>query len=67
MFAKHFKSTLGPRENNEEPHPVIAHMYAIHITETINVLQAMVNHQQQLLNLYHAMAHQDPLYRSFSE
>ena len=44
-FAKHFKRTLGPQDNDEEPHPAIAHMYAIHISETMNVLQAMVNHQ----------------------
>ena len=65
MFAKHFKSTLGPQDNNEETHPAIAHMYAIHITETMNVL--LVNHQWQLLNLYQAMTCQDPFYRSFSE
>ena len=47
MFEKHFKSTLGPQDYNNEPHPAIAHMYAIHITETMNVLQAMVHHQRQ--------------------
>ena len=67
MFVKHFKSTLGPQDGNEEPHPAIAHMYAIHITETMNVLQAMVKHQWQLLNLYPAMIHQDPVYNSFAE
>ena len=45
MFVKHFKSTLGPQDDDEEPYPAIAHRYAIHITETMNVLQAMVKHQ----------------------
>ena len=67
MFVKHFKSTLGPHDDDEEPCPAIGHMYAIHITETMNVLQVMVNHQWQLLDLYHAMTCQDPFYRSFSE
>ena len=67
MFVKHFKSTVGPQNDDEEPHPAIAHMYAIHITETMNVLQAMVNHQRQLLDLYHAMTCQDPSYNSFFE
>ena len=62
MFVKHFKSTLGPQDDNEEPHPAVVHMYTIHITETMNVLQAMVKHQQQLLNLYHAMTCQHPVY-----
>ena len=39
MFKRHFKSTLGPQDNENEPHPAIAHMYAVHITETMNVLQ----------------------------
>ena len=39
MFVKHFKRTLGPQDNNNEPHPAIAHMYAVDITETMNVLQ----------------------------
>ena len=67
MLLKHFKSTLGPQDDSKEPHPSIAHMYAIHITETMNVLQAMVKHQQQLLNLYHAMTSQDSVYNSFAE
>ena len=67
MFVKHFKSTLGPQDDNEEPHPCIAHMYAIHITETMNALKAMVKHQWQLLDLYHAMTCQDRTYKSFAE
>ena len=67
MFVKHFKSTLAPQDDDEEPHLAIAHMYAIHITETMNVLQAMVKHQRQLFNLYHSMTHQDPVYNSFAE
>ena len=67
MFAKHSKVLLVHKMMIEEPHPAIAHMYAIHITETMNVLQAMVKHQRQLLNLYHAMSCQDPFYDSFSE
>ena len=34
MFVKHFKSTLGPQDTDNEPHPAIAHMYSVHITET---------------------------------
>ena len=34
MFVKHFKSTLGPQDTDNETHPAIAHMYAVHITET---------------------------------
>ena len=67
MFVKHFKSTLGPQDDEKEPHPCIAHMYAIHITGTMNVLQAMVMHQRQLLDLYHPMTCQDPTYKSFAE
>ena len=67
MFVKHFKSTLGPQDDDKEPHPCIAHMYALHITETRNVLQAMEKHQWQLLNLYHAMTCQDSTYSSFAE
>ena len=26
MFVKHFKSTLGPQDDDEEPHPAVAHM-----------------------------------------
>ena len=67
MFVKHFKSTLGPQDDNEEPHPCIAHMYAIHIIETMSALQAMVKYQWQLLDLYHAMTCQDPTYKSLAE
>ena len=67
MFVKHFNSTLGPQDDDEETHPCIAHMYALHITETMNVLQAMVKHQRQLLDLYHAMTCQDSAYSSFAE
>ena len=67
MFKRHFKSTLGPQDNDDEPHPTIAHLYAVKITETMNVLQAMVHYQRQLLNLYHAKTHQDPHYIHFSE
>ena len=67
MFVKHFKSTLGPQDDDKEPHPCIAHMYEIHITETMNAPQAMVKHQWQLLDLYHAMTCQDPTYNSFAE
>ena len=67
LFEKHFKSTLGPQDNDNKPHPAIVHMYAVHITETMNVLQAMLHHQQQLLDLYHAMTHQDSFYLPFSE
>ena len=42
-------------------------MYALHITETMNVLQAMVKHQQHLFDLYDAMTHQDQTYNSFAE
>ena len=62
MFAKHFKSTLGPQDNDNGHHPATAHMYAVHITETMNVLQAMVHNQWQLLDLYHAMTCQDSFY-----
>ena len=67
MFVKHFKSTLGPQDDDKEPRLYIAHMYATHITETMNVLQAMAKHQWQLLDLYHAMTHQDPTYKSIAE
>ena len=67
MFKKHFKSTLGLQDNDNKPHPVIAHMYAVHITEAMNVLQGMVHRQQQLLNHYHAMTHQDAFYLPISE
>ena len=45
MFVKHSKSTFDPQDDDEEPHPCIAHMYALHITESLNVLQAMEKHQ----------------------
>ena len=67
MFKGHFKSTLGPQDNNDKPHPAIAHLYAVEITETMNVLQTMVSTQWQLFDLYHAKMHQDPHYKTFSE
>ena len=67
MFEKRFKSTFGPQDNNNKPHPAMAHIYAVYITEATNVLQAMVHHQQQLIDLYHAMTHQDSFYLPFSE
>ena len=67
IFEKHFKRTLGPQDNDNKHHQAIAHMYAVHIIETMTVLQAMVHHQQQLLNLYHAMTCQDSFYLPFSE
>ena len=67
MLKRHFKSTLVPQDNDDEPHPAIAHLYAVKITETMNVLQAMVHYQWQLLNLYNAKTHQDPHYIPFSE
>ena len=62
MFQRHFKAMLRPQDDNEEPHPAVAHMDAVRIIETINVLQAMLHHQQQLLNLYYGTAHQDACY-----
>ena len=35
MFVKHFKSTLGPQDDDEEPHPCVAHMYALHINRSL--------------------------------
>ena len=69
MFQRHFKRMLGPQDDSEEPsiHPTVAHMDAVRIIETIDVLQAMLHHQQQLLNLYHAKAHQDAQYTPISE
>ena len=67
MLKRHFKSNLGPQDNNDKLHPAIAHLYAVQITETMNVLQAMVHYQWQLLDLYHAKTHQDSLYIPFSE
>ena len=58
---------LRPQDDNEEPHPAVAHMDAVRIIEAINVLQAMLHHQQQLLNLYHGTAHQDACYIPISE
>ena len=42
-------------------------MDAVRIMETIDVLQAMLHHQHQLLNLYIAKAHQDAHYTPISE
>ena len=62
MFQRHFKTTLGPQDDNEEPHPTIAHMDAVRIIETVNVLQAMLHDQEQLFDPYHAKTHQDACY-----
>ena len=53
MFQRHFKTMLGPQDDSEEPsiHPTVANMDAIRIMETIDVLQAMLHHQHQLLDL----------------
>ena len=61
IFQRHFKTMLGPQDNSEEPsiHPTVAHMDAVRIIETIDVLQAMLYHQQQLLDPYHGKTHQD--------
>ena len=61
--------TLGPQDDSEEPsiHPAVVHMDAVRIIETIDVLQATLHHQQQLLNLYHAKAQQDERYTPISE
>ena len=69
MFQRHFKTMLGPQDDSEEPsiHPAIADMDAVRIIETIDVLQAMLHHQQQLLDLYNAKAHQDACYTPISE
>ena len=69
MFQRHFKTTLGPQDDSEEPsiHPAVAHMDAVRIMETIDVLQAMLHHQHQLLDLYNAKAHQDACYTPISE
>ena len=69
MFQRHFKTTLGPQDDSEEPsiHPAVAHMDAVRIIETIDVLQATLHHQQQLHNLYHAKAQQDERYTPISE
>ena len=67
IFKRHFKSNLGPQDNNDEPLPTIVHLYAVHIIETMSMLQAMVHYQWQLPNLYHAKTHQDPFYIPFSE
>ena len=66
MFQRHFKTMLGPQDDSEEPsiHPTVAHMDAV---RTINVLQAMLHHQHQLLDLYNAKAHQDACYTPISE
>ena len=67
MFEKHSKNTRGPHDSDNKLHPAIAHMYAVHITETMNVLQAMIHRQRQLLDLYQAMTHQDSIYLPLSE
>ena len=67
MFQRYFKSTLGPQDDNEEPHPTITHMYTVKIIETMNVLQAMLHYLEQLLNLYHAKTHQETHYLPISE
>ena len=69
MFRRHFKTTFGPQDDSEEPsiHPTVAHMDAVRIMETIDVLQAMLHHQHLLLNLYNAKAHQDTCYTPISE
>ena len=67
MFQRHFKRTLGPQDDSEETNPTIAHMDAVRIIETIDVLQAMLHHQQQLLNQYHAKTHQNACYIPISE
>ena len=66
MFQRHFKTTLGPLGDSEEPsiHPTVAHMDAVRIMETNNVLQAMLH---LFLNLYNAKAHQDACYTPISE
>ena len=69
MFQRYFKTILGPQDDSEEPsiHPTVAHMDTVRIMETIDVLQAMLHHQHQLLNLYNAKAHQDAHYTPISE
>ena len=69
MFQRYFKTMLGPQDDSEEPsiHPTVAHMDTVRIMETIDVLQAMLHHQHQLLNLYNAKAHQDAHYTPISE
>ena len=60
---------LGPQDDSEEPiiHPTVPHMDAVRIMEPIDVLQAMLHHQHQLLDLYNAKAHQDACYTPISE
>ena len=60
---------LGAQDDSEEPsiHPTVAHIDAVRIIETIDVLQAMLHHQQQLLDLYHAKTHQDAHFTPISE
>ena len=61
MFQRHFKTTLGAQDDSDEQsiHPVVAHMDAVRIMETVDMLQAMLHHQHQLLNLYNAKTNQD--------
>ena len=67
MFQRHFSGTLGPQDDNEEPHPTIAYGDRVRTIETMNVPQAMLHYQQQLLNLYHVNTHQDTCYIPISE
>ena len=66
-FKIHFKIKVGPQDNDDESHRAIAHMYAVHITEAMNELQAMVHHQWQMFNLYHTKIHQDSFYLPISK
>ena len=38
MCKRHFKTMLGPQDDNDEPHPAVAHMDAGRTIETIDVL-----------------------------
>ena len=67
MFQRHFKTMPGPQDDHEEPHPTVAHMDGVRIIEAIDVLQTMLHHQQQLLDLYHAKTHQDACFKPISE
>ena len=53
MFQRHFKTMLGPQEDSEEPsiHPTIAHMDAVRIIETIDLLQALTHQSPDRLNI----------------
>ena len=69
MFQRHFKTMLGPQDDSEEQiiHPTLPLMDAVRIMEPIDVLQAMLHHQYQLLHLYNAKAYQDACYTPISE